>query len=389
MEHLEDIWNKLTENGFKISTDTRGDVSRSVFFGIKGENFDGSTYGQEALEKGAVLAVTDNALEILQKLARRYRDTFDIPVVAIGGSNGKTTTRELTRCVLETKYHTYTTKENLNNHLGVPLSIFALDKSAEIAVFEIGANHQGEHLELLEILHPTHVLVTNNGLDHLEGFGSPEGVELANKEIIDWAEEQGKVVIHKMPINLEKTSSLPLTLRYEDSEYKTQLFGDYNLENIISALSIGQEFGLDTKESLEAITHYSPTLKRSQLVEKDGTKIILDCYNANPTSLRLALESFISSAVPPRAVVLGDMLELGDYSDHYHREILEYLAKQNIERTILVGENFKKTLEYVTLKSLWFESSEKAREWFTEEDWKDWTVLVKGSRGMRLEKVVE
>lgn len=389
MDQLNEVWGKLEESGFNVSTDTRKDISGSVFFGIKGENFDGTKFADEAISKGASYAVTDNALEVLQKLARRYRDTFNFPIIAIGGSNGKTTTRELIRSVLATKYKTYSTEENLNNHIGVPLSIFAMPKESEIAVFEIGANHPQEHLELLEILNPTHVLVTNSGLDHLEGFGSPEGVRAANAEIIDWARANNAAVIVRHDHGIQISSPLPLTLIFENKEYKTQLAGNYNLENIESAITVGEKFNIDEKTALDAITQYSPTLKRSQLIIKNNIKFILDCYNANPTSMRLALESLAQSEEGNKGIILGDMLELGSYAEQFHKEIIELISAQKLEPVVLVGKQFRKAALNSTLNPIFFDDWQSAREWFMTQDLSNHTILIKGSRAMSLEKIIE
>src|SRR3989344_2190061 len=207
MNQIDEIWEKLVANGFKVSTDTRKDVSGSIFFALEGEIFDGRTFVKDALAKGAIGVVTENTLDTLQKLARRYRDTFNIPIIAIGGSNGKTTIRELLRWALATKYKEHATESNLNNHIGLPLSIMAMSKSAEIGLFEIGANHPDEHTQLLEILNPSHVMVTNSGMDHLEGFGSPAEVKRANEEINEWAKKHDAVILTNVYQGIEIATS--------------------------------------------------------------------------------------------------------------------------------------------------------------------------------------
>lgn len=390
METIDQIWEKLQKSGYKVSTDTRKDVSGTVFFGIKGDNFDGTLFAKEAQEKGALVAVTDNALHVLQTLARRYRETLNIPIIAIGGSNGKTTTRELTRTALKTRYKVYATEENLNNHIGLPLSIFSLDKSAEIAIFEIGANHPEEHLKLLEILRPTHVFVTNDGLDHLEGFGSEEGVRAANQEIRDWAVKNNVQIIVRSEHAKQITHSLFLTIEFNSRTYETKLVGAYNLENINSALSIGETFEVDIEKGLEAIARYEPNLKRSQLVSKDGVQFILDCYNANPTSMRLALESFSHSPATYKGVILGDMLELGNSTNKYHKEILELIATQKLDLIVLVGENFSTALKNSPLKKAFcFLDWKSAQDWFDKENLEGWTILIKGSHGIKLDKILD
>lgn len=404
MSQPDKIWDKLIDNNFKVSTDTRKDVANSIFFALKGDNFDGNTFVETALEKGAAGVVTENpkfkqkphiyvvddVLDTLQKLAKRYRETFDIPIIAIGGSNGKTTTRGLVNQVLQTRYKVYSTEGNLNNHIGVPLSILSMDKSSEIGVFEIGANHLGEHTKLLEILNPTHVLVTNNGMDHLEGFGSPEGAREANEEIITWADKHKAIVIKNKNHELEINSPLPLAISWEGKRYQTNLAGNYNLENINWALSVGAQFQIiDKEETLEAIERYKSLSQRSQLVIKDNNKFIVDCYNANPTSMMLALKSFVDSVSHPRGIILGDMLELGEYAGKEHKRVVKFIAEQKFDVIVLIGKLFKKAVEKTGLKHVWFEDSATAKIWFRTQAFDNYTFLLKGSRGIKVEQVIE
>ena len=399
---------ELEKNGWKVSTDTRKEISGSVYFALKGENFDGSQFVKEALDKGAVAAVTEDTLETLQKVAKIYREKFNIPIIAIGGSNGKTTSKELVSEVLKTKYKIHATPENLNNHIGVPLSILAMKRDSEIGVFEIGANHPGEHTELLNILAPTVVVVTNNGMDHLEGFGSPEGVRKANKELYDYARESGaEAFVNKHNLELLEDSAViekrflypeqdkeiitatPLAIRFNDKAYVTHLAGHYNLENIELALSIGKHFHIDTEEAIKAICQYKPSSKRSEILERNGNTFIVDCYNANPSSMMLSLESFLKSTKSQRGIVLGDMLELGTYSDAEHEKIVKYLEKQNLDTVVLIGPSFKKALETSSLKYQWFEDSATAGKWFKAQNFQKFTFLLKGSRGMKVERIIE
>ena len=399
---------ELEKNGWKVSTDTRKEISGSVYFALKGENFDGSQFVKEALDKGAVAAVTEDTLETLQKVAKIYREKFNIPIIAIGGSNGKTTSKELVSEVLKTKYKIHATPENLNNHIGVPLSILAMKRDSEIGVFEIGANHPGEHTELLNILAPTVVVVTNNGMDHLEGFGSPEGVRKANKELYDYARESGaEAFVNKHNLELLEDSAViekrflypeqdkeiitatPLAIRFNDKAYVTHLAGHYNLENIELALSIGKHFHIDTEEAIKAICQYKPSSKRSEILERNGNTFIVDCYNANPSSMMLSLESFLKSTKSQRGIVLGDMLELGTYSDAEHEKIVKYLEKQNLDKVIFIGPHFKKALGTSSLKYQWFEDSATAGKWFKAQNFQKFTFLLKGSRGMKVERIIE
>ncbi|MEK9171670.1 MAG: UDP-N-acetylmuramoyl-tripeptide--D-alanyl-D-alanine ligase [Patescibacteria group bacterium] len=420
MNILQTILKKLEECGFRVSTDTRKDITGSIFFALKGEIFDGSVFIREALEKGALGAVTENpeiaekniylvddVLKVLQAVSRTYRQLFSIPIIAIGGSNGKTTSRELIYEILKTKYKVHTSRENLNNHIGVPLSILSMEQKTEIGVFEIGANHLGEHTELLDILRPSIVIVTNNGLDHLEGFGSPLGVRKANKEIYDWAHKhQAKSLVNsKLPdlmedsLNLERvlypicelniSSSIPLTFMFESRKYTTHLIGDYNIENIHLALSVGKSFEVNVKQALDAVSQYLPSSKRSQFVKLGNINVILDCYNANPSSMKLSLKSFFRSAKFPRGIILGDMLELGRYSEEEHKKIVQYVSKQEIDCAVFIGDNFRKALSGEKITHYWFLNSSEARNWFQDQKFDGFTILLKGSRGTAVEKILD
>ena len=387
---------------------------------IQGKNFDGSIFINEALEKGASFVVTensniqgdkilvvDNVLHTLQEVARFYRKSFSVPIIVIGGSNGKTTTRELVKEVLATKYKVHSSKGNLNNHIGLPLSILSMDRDIELGIFEIGANHSGEHLALLDILSPTHVVITNNGLDHLEGFGSPEGVRLANKEIYDWAKANGAMafvnknqsdliedsgdLVEKIIYPKEKLDvlgAMPLELKFADKIYRTQMSGAYNLDNIYTAVAIGEYWDLGVSKSLDAIVNYTPSLQRSQFIKIADMGVILDCYNANPSSMRLSLESFLNSSLEPRGVILGDMLELGDYSEEEHKKIIDLISSYKIDCVVLVGKEFEKALSGRELGYHWFLNSVQAREWFDKQNFAKYTYLLKGSRGVRVENVL-
>jgi UDP-N-acetylmuramoyl-tripeptide--D-alanyl-D-alanine ligase len=374
----EKIFKELERCKFNISTDTRKDIVGSVYFALKGDSFDGNVFADVALQKGVIAVVTDkpdnlkiknekiflveNVLKTLQEVAKIYRQSFDIPIITIGGSNGKTTSKELLQNVLKTKYKVHSTSGSFNNHFGVPLSILSMDKKTEIGVFEIGANHPLEHTELLNILQPTFAVVTNNGMDHLEGFSSPEGVRGANGEIYDWAlSHKSKVFVNKKHTDLildsknnerilypteilKSADGEPLTIIWNEKTYKTKLFGNYNLENIELAVSVGQYFDISVSVALEAVCQYEPSGKRSEFQTKNNIDFIVDCYNANPTSMTLALESFLKSDKKPAGVVLGDMLELGKYSETEHKKIVEYVFRQKYDCVVFIGESFKKAL---------------------------------------------
>ncbi len=420
MDTTDLVYKKLESCDFKVSTDTRKDLTGSVYFAIKGENFDGNKFVKIALKSGAMAVVTDDkkykgknifvvkdVLKTLQSVASKYRDEFSIPIIAIGGSNGKTTSKELTRDVLRTEYVVHSTEGSFNNHLGVPLSILSLKKGSEIGVFEIGANHPNEHTDLLNILKPTHVVVTNNGLDHLEGFGGAKGARRGNAEIYKWAKKnKSEVFVNKKNKDLlidskytKRTTYLnekikvvtetPLTLKYKNKIYKTNLAGSYNLENIELAVAIGEYFGIKISNSLNIVKKYQPTLKRSQIVVNNSNKFIVDCYNANPTSMKLSLESFYKSSKNPRGVILGEMLELGKYSKNEHKKVLNYVFTKKNELVVLIGEEYKKLIENNIGNCLWFADSTKASDWFKKQNFKKYTFLLKGSRGSKVEKVIE
>ena len=419
MNTEEKLFELLKKNKFKVSKDTRENLRGRVYFALQGDNFDGNKFVLGAIKKGVVGAVTDDpnnfgkniylvkdVLKTLQNLALKYRETFKIPVVVIGGSNGKTTSKELIRGVLKTKYRVHATEGSLNNHFGVPISILSMDKKTEMGVFEIGVNHPKEHTELLNILNPTHVVITNNGMDHLEGFSSPQGSRKANKEIYDWAlTNKAKVFVNKNHKDLmldskknrrilypkkklENLDENPLSIIRNKTVYKTQLFGNYNLENIELAVSVGQCFDIDINASLKAVCKYKPTSKRSQFLIKNKVNFIVDCYNANPSSMRLSFDSFVGSTRSPRGVILGDMLELGKYSNAEHKKIVRNVFKQKLDCIVFVGKSFKKALEKTKESYHWFSDSDSAKRWFNKQQFKNYTFLLKGSRGIKIEKIL-
>jgi UDP-N-acetylmuramoyl-tripeptide--D-alanyl-D-alanine ligase len=420
MNNISEIYSLVEKFDFNISTDTRTHLKGSVFFALKGENFDGNKFINEAIKKGASAVVTQdksqkgkkifvvkNTLATLQELAALYRDTFNIPVIAIGGSNGKTTSKELTSEALKVEYKIHSTVGSFNNHLGVPLSILSMKRDSEIGVFEIGANHPNEHTELLNILKPNFVVVTNNGLDHLEGFGGAKGARKGNAEIYKWAKKnksqvflntnhpdlvadsRGNKVITYPNSKLIIEKETPLTIKFNNKVYKTNLAGKYNIENIHLAQTIAENFGLNTTSVLNSIRKYKPTLKRSQIEVKNGTNYIIDCYNANPTSMKLALESFFNSTSGPRGMILGEMLELGRFSKKEHKKIFDYIHNKKVEIIILIGEAYRKLVKSDFKNIRWFKNSADAGEWFRTQNFRKYTFLLKGSRGIRVEKVIE
>lgn len=411
-----------------VCTDTRAIKPGNLFFALKGDNFNGNTYALKALEAGArcaivdeeiepgnhKLIVVDDVLKCLQDLAGYHRSQFDIPFIGITGSNGKTTTKELVHAVLSTKYKTYTTEGNLNNHIGIPLTLLKVKKDAEIAIVEMGANHQKEIAGYCVYARPTHGLITNCGKAHLEGFGSLEGVRKGKGELFDFLREHNGTAFinndYDYLLEMSKgirsiisygSNSADFTGNNEESEdgflrvrithgadlpiIKTHLVGDYNLPNVLVAVTIGKTFGVPEAQIHEALEKYIPTNSRSQMIEKRGARIILDAYNANPSSMRAAIINFGKMAGEKKYILLGGMKEMGIESHSEHKSIVDLLSEYKWEKAVLVGEEFMDIPE----EYLHFATADKAQIWFAQQDIKDALVLIKGSRGIRMEKLLE
>jgi len=414
------------ECSFKVCTDSRNIIPGSLFFALKGENFNGNKYAEEAISKGAKYAVVDdveysthpniilvdNVLVALQQLANEYRNTFNIPVLGITGSNRKTTAKELIHAVLTRKYKTHSTPGNFNNHIGLPLTILSMPQNCEFLVLEMGDNHPGEIKQLCEIGNPSHGLVTNVGKDHIEGFGSFENNKLAKKELFDYLEltnglafiplfeedliEMASGVNDRIEFGkedrfsfLEPQPSDPFVnyLNKENKPITTHLIGDYNIKNIEMAVCIGKYFGVDSNEIDKAIEDYVPSNNRSQFLNKNGHKIFLDAYNANPSSVELAIDSFAKQELlDSRVVILGDMLELGDESVTEHQTIVNKLADLNTT-VFLVGDEYLKTTYLENFTVLGHRS--ELIKLLSSNPLPPSQILIKGSRGIRLEEVLE
>lgn len=418
---IEQIYKILADSQMAVATDTRSIKNGDVFIALKGENFDANEFASKAIVAGASYAIIDNplyklndqyilvanTLETLQQLAVLHRKHLSIPVLAIGGSNGKTTTKELVSNVLSKKYKVHTTLGNLNNNIGVPLTVLKIKPETEIAVIEIGANHAKEHTELMELVSPTHVLVTNNGADHLEGFGSLEGVRMANKEIYDWARiNNAHVFVNKEILDLVadsegiegtiypikehgSASDLYAGVKYDKTEFRSSLFGSYNEPNILAAIAVGEYFEVPLEEIKEAISGYASTLKRSQYIKGDDYSIVLDCYNANPSSMELSLRDFFNETKNgERVVLIGDMLEMGKDEGILHKKILEFVQSHYDlkDEVICVGPRF--TLSKGEFPFKFFDDSINARLYFNALDISKKTVFVKASRGIKIEEVI-
>ena len=408
-----------------VQTDTRKLREGNLFFALKGPNFNGNQFAQNAIEAGAAYAIIDEAehtiegrtilvedvLTTLQQLAKHHRQQFNIPFIAITGSNGKTTTKELIHAALASTFKTYTTEGNLNNHIGVPLTLLKIKPGAEMAVIEMGANHQREIASYCEIALPTHGLITNCGKAHLEGFGGVEGVRKGKGELYDHLRNHSGTAFVMWDYDYLRDMSKGIanlftygtsdadvagTVAESDPFLKvhftkglqgalwTKLVGSYNLPNVLAAVAVGRFFGVEEAKLKEAIENYEPTNSRSQLVEKGNNKIILDAYNANPSSMKLAIENFAKTNAANKILVLGAMAELGIESPQEHQNIIEEIKKHRWKHVLLVGKNFSD----VDHPYLQFESPEEAARWISEQKISDSYLLIKGSRSMQMEKVM-
>jgi UDP-N-acetylmuramoyl-tripeptide--D-alanyl-D-alanine ligase len=417
-----------------VQTDTRKIKPGQLFFALKGDQFNGNLFAARALEQGAAFCIVDeetgiednriirvkDVLDTLQQLAKTHRSQFQIPFIAITGSNGKTTTKELIHAVLSSTFKTYTTEGNLNNHIGIPLTILKIKSDAEIAVIEMGANHQKEIEGYCKYAMPTHGLITNCGKAHLEGFGGVDGVRKGKGELFDFiSETKGTAFVfsdydylidmsvsinnrvfygsnasnldynHSVIGETEEGNRSMLNIRYATDKEKgvisTHLVGDYNLPNVLAAYCIGSYFGIGDGLIVSAIESYEPSNSRSQLVEKNGNRIILDAYNANPSSMKLAIENFVKMPEVRKILMLGGMMELGEETDIEHQKLVDLIGQYEWEQVVLVGKQFKSFCNGY----LYFEDSEKAAEWYRSCSYEGIAILLKGSRSMKMEKVIE
>ena len=425
---IEELY-KIYQEHPSVQTDTRKLKAGDIFFALKGPNFNGNSFAKQAIQDGAAHVVIDekefeirgktflvtDVLTALQELALHHRKQLNIPFIAITGSNGKTTTKELIHAVLSSSFKTHTTEGNLNNHIGVPLTILKIRNDAEMAVIEMGANHLGEIASYCRISLPTHGLITNCGKAHLEGFGSIEGVRKGKGELFDYLRtlthgfafvmwdydylremskgisgiikygtEENDHVIGKV-FRSDPFLQVEISQGLDDKIISTQLVGDYNLPNVLAAVTVGKFFEVQESKIKSAIESYTPSNSRSQLIEKNSNKIILDAYNANPSSMKSAIENFASKNVENKIMLLGAMAELGKESLQEHNEIINLIKKHSWKQVVLVGGDFLK----LPHSFLSFENSLKAKEWFNQQNFQNSYILVKGSRSMQMEKVLE
>jgi len=430
ISELYEIYKKYAS----VQTDTRKIKKGDIFFALKGPNFNGNEFVQNAIEAGASYAVidekkfeipdktilVDDVLTVLQQLANHHRRQFNnaagegIPFIAITGSNGKTTTKELIHAVLVSTYTTYTTEGNLNNHIGIPLTLLKIKEDAQMAVIEMGANHIGEIASYCEIALPTHGLITNCGKAHLEGFGSEEGVRKAKGELFDFLRTlthgcafvmwdydylqkmskgisgiikygtRGDAHVIGRALKSDPLLEVEILQGLDEKLIKTQLVGEYNLPNVLAAITIGKFFKVTDSKIKFAIENYTPSNSRSQLIQKGDNKIILDAYNANPSSMKLAIENF--SKIPgDKVLILGSMAELGKESEKEHQALVEQIADHKWKEVILVGNEFEK----ISHSFHQFKNSEEVKNWMQQQRFKNTNILIKGSRSMQMEKALK
>lgn len=430
MEILETLYSHYLKNP-QICTDTRSIQKDCLFFALKGDNFDANTFATQALEAGAAYAIIDNkeyatsdrcilvedVLSTLQNLARHHRNQLTIPVIGLTGSNGKTTTKELMNAVLAQKYKTYATKGNLNNHIGVPLTLLGIGSDVEIAIVEMGANHQKEIEFLCSIAQPTHGLITNIGHAHLEGFGGFEGVKAGKSELYKWLKaSEGYTFIYKdntilmeliqqtglhqaifygldtmNPISGELKASDPfleISWNKAGKQYqtKTNLTGTYNFENILGAIAVADFFGVTPVEIKQGLSNYQPNNNRSQLTKTADNQVICDFYNANPSSMEAALKNLATLTAERKVAIIGDMFELGAESAEQHKRIAALAASLNFDRVILIGKDFYAYKDQY--KGQFFTSPKEAQAYLVNNPLKETMILLKGSRGMALEQLL-
>ncbi|NLR79426.1 UDP-N-acetylmuramoyl-tripeptide--D-alanyl-D-alanine ligase [Chitinophaga eiseniae] len=424
--NIEQLYS-IYEQHRSVQTDTRKLKPNDIFFALKGGNFNGNEFAAKALEMGAAFAVVDeaayytvpekmmlveDALVTLQQLALRHRQQLNIPFLAITGTNGKTTTKELINAALSAGLKTYATVGNLNNHIGVPLTILSIQPDVQIAVIEMGANHQQEIAAYCQIALPTHGIITNIGKAHLEGFGSEEGVKKAKGELYDFLRSNNGTVFvcNDYGYLLEMAKGIPHIITYGSQEadfvgeavtdsaflaveirgnsqvgfIQTQLVGAYNFPNVMAAVAVATYFGVAEKDIAPAIAHYAPSNNRSQVIVQGSNTIIMDAYNANPSSMKAAIENFAGLSASKKILMLGAMMELGADSIKEHQALISLLERLHWDAVVLVGGDFKK----VTHPYIYLENAAEAAKWLQQQQFEHAHILIKGSRSTGMEKVM-
>lgn len=423
---IEELYKIFLEHPV-VCTDTRNIKAGSLFFALKGTNFNANEFAQQAIESGCSYAIIDDenyytnscilmadVLTTLQKLATHHRRQFAIPVIGITGTNGKTTTKELTAAVLSKKYTTLFTQGNLNNHIGVPLTLLNIKSTHGIAVIEMGANHVGEIAQLCQIAEPDYGIITNIGKAHLEGFGGYEGVIKAKSELYKYIRERkGKLFVNAddsllMELSegieryiygtspqanikgaIDSTSFLAkgtVTINDTTIEVNSNLAGSYNFYNILAASTVGTNFGVSQQQIKTALEEYNPSNNRSQIIKKNSNTIWMDAYNANPSSMKIAIENFSSLNTPDKILILGDMFELGNDSHKEHQAIADLIDTHTGWGGIyLIGKEFSQ----VKSQGMTFFTTDEYMKWLVEHPFKNATILLKGSRGMQMEFILQ
>jgi UDP-N-acetylmuramoyl-tripeptide--D-alanyl-D-alanine ligase len=410
----------------KVQTDTRRIQSGELFFALKGDNFNGNQFAEQALALGAAYAIIDeaayavnercivvpNVLETLQALAKHHREQFTIPFIAITGSNGKTTTKELVHAVLLKRFKTTATVGNLNNHIGIPLTILQIPFGTEMAIIEMGANHQREIAGYCTYALPTHGIINNCGKAHLEGFGGVEGVRKGKGELYDYLRLHEGTIFRNVDLDYLVSMSAginkQITYGETSADYtgmvvgggetlqvavmragmemsiQTQLVGDYNVANVLAAVAVGHYFGVPANAIREALEAYTPSNSRSQRIQQGSNTIILDAYNANPSSMRAAIQNFTQMDFANKVVIIGGMMELGEESILEHQQIIDLLAESNWNHVVLVGGDFENTRHSYTFVNDYL----AAKRWMQEKQLQHCAILIKGSRAFTLEKIL-
>ena len=425
---IEDLY-KIYLQHPQVQTDTRKLKTDDLYFALKGPHFNGNLFAVAALEAGASFAIVDepipnsssfenkiiqveNVLSTLQALAKHHRQQFQIPFIAITGSNGKTTTKELVSAVLSSQFITYTTQGNLNNHIGVPLTLLSIQSDAQMAVIEMGANHLNEIKSYCDYTLPNFGLINNCGKAHLEGFGSMEGVRKGKGELYDFIKaHHGSLFVnadYDYLVQMSEGADTIISYGHEKGDLtglavsqkgmlqvnltkgcnidfvQTQLVGDYNLPNVLAAICIGLYFKVPESKIKAAIENYTPNNSRSQLVKWNDNDVILDAYNANPSSMKVAIDNFANIPSTQKIICLGGMKELGADSMQEHQELIDYLRKFEWKQVVLVGGDFKGCSH----PYLYFDQTEEAQKWLLAQQFQQHHILIKGSRGIQMEKIM-
>ncbi|MDG1724556.1 MAG: UDP-N-acetylmuramoyl-tripeptide--D-alanyl-D-alanine ligase [Bacteroidia bacterium] len=417
---LELFYNLFTECDYKFTTDSRSIPEGSIFFALKGDNFNGNLFAIEALKKGASYAVVDektendnrlilvdDVLTFMNELAHFHRKCFDIIVIAIGGSNGKTTTKNLIVNVLKQKFRAHCTQGNFNNHIGVPITLLQIPIDCEVAIIELGTNNPGEIAALCKITAPTHGLITNIGKEHLEGFGTLEAVAKEESELYHYLLKNGGLAfvnqddewLTRMSRSIKNTqyyskkdisiqSIIPsIEISIENEKIKSTLMGDYNLDNLLAAMAIGHHLGVSNQEIKIGIESYIPGNNRSQWIHNGSNQILLDAYNANPSSMQVAIENFSKMPNKKQILILGDMFEMGDQAKKEHLDLLIWAKQFKFESIYLLGEHFNQVSANCSIET--YATMEALGENLKSKNHNDTAILIKGSRGMKMERVLD